>query len=133
MATGLPGWYPDPAGARGRFRYWDGAQWSTVTIDDPRQAPPAQPDQPLLTLHTESKSPQGLPRKRRLAVIIGVLAVVGGVGGRADRGRRCSRLRERSTPGRQRVGTHVHSDWSGRLLTHRDSNPHQVAVSVSDC
>ena len=76
MATGLPGWYPDPAGARGRFRYWDGAQWSTVTIDDPRQAPPAQPDQPLLTLHTESKSPQGLLRKRRLAVIIGVLAVV---------------------------------------------------------
>src|SRR4051812_783133 len=75
MATGLPGWYPDPAGARGRFRYWDGAQWSTGTIDDPHQAPPAQPDQPLLTLPT-SKSPQGLPRKRRLAVIIGVLAVV---------------------------------------------------------
>jgi uncharacterized protein DUF2510 len=76
MSTGLPGWYPDPAGARGRFRYWDGAQWSAVTTDDPRQVPPAQPDQPLPTQHTQSTPPQRLPRKRRLAVIIGVLAVV---------------------------------------------------------
>ncbi len=76
MSTGLRGWYPDPAGARGRFRYWDGTQWSALTTDDPRQAPPAQPSQPLPTPHTASKPPQGLPRKRRLAVIIGVLAVV---------------------------------------------------------
>ena len=30
------GWYPDPAGTAGRFRYWDGQQWSAETTDDPR-------------------------------------------------------------------------------------------------
>ena len=42
MPEALPGWYPDPAGVPGRFRYWDGSQWSTVTTDDPRQLPPAR-------------------------------------------------------------------------------------------
>jgi uncharacterized protein DUF2510 len=26
-----PGWYPDPAGASGRQRYWDGRQWTSAT------------------------------------------------------------------------------------------------------
>lgn len=39
----LTGWHPDPGGARGRFRYWDGAQWSAETTDDPRQPPPGGP------------------------------------------------------------------------------------------
>jgi hypothetical protein len=39
MPEGPPGWYPDPAGAPGRYRYWDGSQWSTVTTDDPHQSP----------------------------------------------------------------------------------------------
>ena len=36
------GWYPDPAGVPGRYRYWDGSQWSTVTTDDPRRPSPAE-------------------------------------------------------------------------------------------
>ncbi|HLT62395.1 MAG TPA: DUF2510 domain-containing protein [Microlunatus sp.] len=26
-----PGWYPDPDGTPGRYRYWDGRSWSTAT------------------------------------------------------------------------------------------------------
>ena len=29
------GWYPDPEGTPGRYRYWDGSAWSTVTTNDP--------------------------------------------------------------------------------------------------
>jgi hypothetical protein len=38
-----PGWYPDPGGQPGRFRYWNGRVWSAATTADPRTAPPAPP------------------------------------------------------------------------------------------
>jgi len=34
-----PGWYPDPSGAPGRFRYWDGRAWSQQTTDRPGPRP----------------------------------------------------------------------------------------------
>jgi hypothetical protein len=34
-----PGWYPDPGGAQGRFRFWDGDAWSPNTTADPAHAP----------------------------------------------------------------------------------------------
>lgn len=34
------GWHPDPAGQPGRYRYWDGTQWSSVTSEDPSAPPP---------------------------------------------------------------------------------------------
>jgi len=34
------GWYPDPDGTKGRFRYWDGDAWSEATTTDPQQTPP---------------------------------------------------------------------------------------------
>jgi hypothetical protein len=34
-----PGWYPDPAGAPGTWRYWDGARWNPTTQ-------PPSPSQP---------------------------------------------------------------------------------------
>jgi Protein of unknown function (DUF2510) len=37
-----PGWYPDPAGAPGLYRWWDGGNWAQVTSDS-AQAPPPQP------------------------------------------------------------------------------------------
>lgn len=36
----MPGWYPDPAGAPGRFRYWDGTSWSAETTDNPASSRP---------------------------------------------------------------------------------------------
>ena len=33
--TAATGWYPDPAGTPGAFRYWDGAAWSEATATDP--------------------------------------------------------------------------------------------------
>ena len=37
-----PGWYPDPAGATGLYRWWDGSSWADVTSDS-AQAPPPIP------------------------------------------------------------------------------------------
>jgi len=36
----INGWYPDPSGVQGRFRYWDGATWSDETTTDPSTPPP---------------------------------------------------------------------------------------------
>ena len=41
MAT--PGWYPDPAGRPGAFRYWDGQGWGAEATEHPYGAPPAAP------------------------------------------------------------------------------------------
>ncbi|MDR0837075.1 MAG: DUF2510 domain-containing protein [Propionibacteriaceae bacterium] len=37
----LKGWYPDPGGKNGHFRYWDGAAWSAVTSTNPAAPPPS--------------------------------------------------------------------------------------------
>ena len=36
------GWYPDPGGGQGLYRYWDGQAWSAATTTDPASAPPPQ-------------------------------------------------------------------------------------------
>lgn len=36
----MPGWYPDPSGQPGQFRFWDGAQWSQQTSPDPTAPAP---------------------------------------------------------------------------------------------
>lgn len=36
------GWYPDPGGGPGLYRYWDGQAWSAATTPDPSSAPPPQ-------------------------------------------------------------------------------------------
>ncbi|GAA2107523.1 hypothetical protein GCM10009841_27640 [Microlunatus panaciterrae] len=36
------GWYPDPGGQQGLFRYWDGRAWSAATSPNPNAAPPVQ-------------------------------------------------------------------------------------------
>ncbi len=36
----MPGWYPDPGGASGTYRWWDGRTWSVQTTADPRSTPP---------------------------------------------------------------------------------------------
>jgi hypothetical protein len=36
------GWYPDPGGGQGLYRYWDGQAWSAATTSNPASAPPPQ-------------------------------------------------------------------------------------------
>ncbi len=36
------GWYPDPGGGVGLYRYWDGKAWSAVTSTNAAAAPPTQ-------------------------------------------------------------------------------------------
>jgi hypothetical protein len=36
------GWYPDPGGGQGLYRYWDGQAWSAATTGNPASAPPPQ-------------------------------------------------------------------------------------------
>ena len=37
-----PGWYPDPGGGHGLYRYWDGRAWSAATSPNPSAPPPSQ-------------------------------------------------------------------------------------------
>ena len=63
----LTGWHPDPGGARGRFRYCDGSQWSAETTDDPNRPPPGGPP------------PEQPQRSRALlvaAVLLGLVVLV---------------------------------------------------------
>lgn len=36
------GWYPDPGGQPGLYRFWDGRAWSAATTNNPSSAPPPQ-------------------------------------------------------------------------------------------
>ena len=56
-AAPRPGWYPDPAGATGLYRWWDGSHWAEVTSDS-AQAPPPIP------VSTESAAEDGLSPRR---------------------------------------------------------------------
>jgi hypothetical protein len=40
--TAKAGWYPDPGGGEGLFRYWDGNAWSAATSSNPSAPPPSQ-------------------------------------------------------------------------------------------
>lgn len=78
MSEGLPGWYDDPAGVPGRYRYWDGTRWSAVTTDDPQQPAPATVEAASrLSSGSHERSPGQSARARRgAALIICVLAIV---------------------------------------------------------
>lgn len=42
------GWYPDPGGQHGMFRWWDGTQWTPQLTPNPYAGPPqADPTQPF--------------------------------------------------------------------------------------
>lgn len=83
-----PGWYPDPGGQPGMWRYWDGQAWSPTVSPTPA-APPPLLNQPQLTVRS-GQEPYGVqdpysPAARRrpwgsliAAVVVVVALVVGG-------------------------------------------------------
>jgi Protein of unknown function (DUF2510) len=71
----VAGWYPDPAGVPGRYRYWDGSRWSSITTEDPRRAAPAEspasgslPGEP-----PQAEPPSWRSPRHRLGLIVGAL------------------------------------------------------------
>ena len=65
-----PGWYPDPGGQPGKFRYWDGSTWSTRLTSDPSDAAPGPDAGPT--------APPQPPRARsgRRFWLVGLVALV---------------------------------------------------------
>lgn len=41
------GWYPDPGGSPGKYRWWDGQQWTPSLTANPASPPPIHPDLPM--------------------------------------------------------------------------------------
>ena len=77
MSEAFPGWYPDPAGVPGRYRYWDGSRWSTITTDDPHQPLPAAGGPGETTGDAaEHGAATRASGTRRLPVIIAALVVL---------------------------------------------------------
>lgn len=76
------GWYPDPAGAPGRYRFWDGNRWSAETTADPTAPPPAGATRPGATRPGGARPGSGRPgdsvpgRRSRAGAMIAVLAVL---------------------------------------------------------
>lgn len=59
-----PGWYPDPTGSPGQFRYWDGSTWSSETTTTPGAPPGSTP------------APPGSSRSGRVVVALAVVAML---------------------------------------------------------
>jgi len=85
----VPGWYPDPDGAAGMVRWWDGARWSDVTtpsgpgvsVGRSFEAPPRQEPRPPSTWEAwgtgDDGARQPVRRPRRGWLIgLGALGVV---------------------------------------------------------
>jgi hypothetical protein len=94
--SAAPGWYPDPAGEPGRYRFWDGRSWGPDTTDRPDAAPPAQPGLLVKYPHTAGRNGQnsglGPPPRRAwgwwlaaaallVAVVVIAALVVRSIGG----------------------------------------------------
>ena len=59
-----PGWFPDPGGQAGMFRYWDGTAWTDQLSADPGGQPPS-----------------GKPGRSGLLIAAGQLGHILGTGG----------------------------------------------------
>ena len=61
------GWFPDPGGAIGTYRWWDGRGWSRWLSDDVAAGPPAAAPAPLVAL-APPPAPVGAPGPAASAV-----------------------------------------------------------------
>jgi hypothetical protein len=81
-----PGWYPDPDGAPGLVRWWNGASWSDVAtpagpgvaVQASPELAPARPVQPGVVIDADPAPPQGLRAGWLVAISLLVLAAVVG-------------------------------------------------------
>lgn len=84
--SSTPGWYPDPAGTPGRFRYWDGRAWSATTTTDPSQPPPAAATTPSQPADQSRRPGRGLLIGIIATALVLVVVVVLGVRALLDQG-----------------------------------------------
>ncbi len=98
------GWYPDPGGQSGLYRFWNGGTWSATTTDNPASPPPygaGPPDTPAAVTSAPEQlvvNPYDPTRGRSttrwfltggavlLALVVIVVLVVRGLGGPDDPG-----------------------------------------------
>lgn len=71
------GWYPDPSGAPGRLRHWDGVSWSAETMDAPAGWTPSGGD-------SRSDRPPG--RDPHDPIVVGPIASGSSAGGSSASG-----------------------------------------------
>ena len=72
-----PGWYPDPGGQAGTYRFWTGSEWTPAVTTNPAATPP--PTAPLGGQSTRT-APTGPPRRRTspglwIAGVVGLLVL----------------------------------------------------------
>ena len=70
-----PGWYPDPSGQPGSFRFWDGRQWATVTTTNPTTTPHPRPVPSTQFQATRSKKAPVVVLAVAVCLIVGLVAV----------------------------------------------------------
>jgi Protein of unknown function (DUF2510) len=76
-AAPKPGWYPDPAGAIGLYRWWDGNHWAEVTSDS-AQAPPPLPVAADVVAGADAPQRRTSPFRIAAALGLGFALFVGG-------------------------------------------------------
>ncbi|HOQ52345.1 MAG TPA: DUF2510 domain-containing protein [Micropruina sp.] len=73
------GWYPDPGGQPGMYRYWTGSSWSAAITNNPMQSPPADgigaPPRPV-GQQTWGPDPQQRRRQTGWWLAVGAVVVV---------------------------------------------------------
>ena len=72
----VSGWYPDPGGSPGRYRYWDGAQWSAQTSDNPYAPPPAPGQNPNSSRRPKRGRSAWIVAAAAILVVLAVIVVL---------------------------------------------------------
>lgn len=74
--SAAPGWYPDPGGHQGMFRYWDGRGWTASLAPNPQAPAPPGPALPPLGSPSSSVPQPMQPKRKRYGWMIGLLALL---------------------------------------------------------